>query len=83
MIRIKYTEIDKIHISDPMIGNGNLLIIVLDIGKLKYTIENANRTIIFDKGSANTLDFLRRKAKKALQEQGVVFNSEVRKVNER
>lgn len=80
MVRLRYTEKEGLLVSTEVVGNGNLLVAVLNPEQNTFNIVNADKTHCFTTGKAKSLSSLKLQAKKALSDLGVVFVAEVRAV---
>lgn len=80
MIRLRYKEENGLLVSNEVVADGNLLVVVLNPTTNTFNIVNAAKTHCFTTGKSKSLSGLKIKAKKALVELGASFVAEVRSV---
>jgi hypothetical protein len=78
MTRIRYTNVEGVLISKPVIAGTEVLTVFIDLNNLTMDIRSANNQTVTN-GNAATVAKLKGMAKKELKSLGVIFNDEVRR----
>lgn len=79
MVRIRYTKQDDKLISKDLVGNGDLLKVVIDKVNGSFKLMNSRGTTLRMGEGYSSLAKTKKEAKKVMIEFGVVFEDEVRK----
>lgn len=78
MTRVRYTESDGVLVSKPLLAVDKLVIVTLDtVRNMFFVTQHSDGTVLVQGEGVDTA-LLKKKAKNALKDLGVVFQDEVR-----
>ena len=79
MVRIRYTDNSGVLVSKPLLALNKLVVVTLNTTNNTYNIIDSTTNVVLTKGTTTDTVTLKKKAKQALKELGVVFQDEVRR----